>query len=402
MHVHRSNRTEALVDILAEVVAQPAGDAAAPECIVVQGKGMERWLSMQLAQRFGVWANPLFPFPRKLIERAITAVLGPEGEPSACFEPETLMWAVAELLPAHLQRPEFAPIRTYLADDERGTKRIALAQRIADTFDQYVVYRPQMVIEWERGAGTDWQAVLWRALVARHGATHVAARAAAFLTAVPSTPPRDFPSRISLFGISALPPLHLQLLAALSTHVEVHLFVLSPSREYWADIQSHRQAIRAQARRGVSIDTLHLTEGHPLLASLGRLGRDFQQVLEVAGDYEEPDADLYRDPGTGNMLATLQSLGVMPSFSRPAVSNDNPYSESLFKTLKYRPDYPAKPFADLAAARVWVDGFVRWYNHEHRHSAICFVTPAQRHAGLDAALLQQRKGVYEAAKAKHP
>jgi putative transposase len=102
------------------------------------------------------------------------------------------------------------------------------------------------------------------------------------------------------------------------------------------------------------------------------------------------------------MLATLQSLGVMPSFSRPAVSNDNPYSESLFKTLKYRPDYPAKPFADLAAARVWVDGFVRWYNHEHRHSAICFVTPAQRHAGLDAALLQQRKGVYEAAKAKHP
>lgn len=102
------------------------------------------------------------------------------------------------------------------------------------------------------------------------------------------------------------------------------------------------------------------------------------------------------------MLATLQSLGVMPSFSRPAVSNDNPYSEALFKTLKYRPDYPAKPFADLAAARGWVAGFVRWYNHDHRHSAIRFVTPAQRHAGLDAALLQQRQAVYAAAKAKHP
>lgn len=102
------------------------------------------------------------------------------------------------------------------------------------------------------------------------------------------------------------------------------------------------------------------------------------------------------------MLATLQGLGVMPSFSRPAVSNDNPYSESLFKTLKYRPAYPVRPFADLATARHWVNGLVNWYNHEHRHSAIRFVTPAQRHAGLDGALLEQRKAVYEAARACHP
>jgi putative transposase len=102
------------------------------------------------------------------------------------------------------------------------------------------------------------------------------------------------------------------------------------------------------------------------------------------------------------MLATLQALGVMPSFSRPAVSNDNPFSESLFKTLKYRPRYPDKPFADLSAARTWVEGFVRWYNGEHRHSAIRFVTPAERHAGLDGALLSNRTAVYEAAKARCP
>ena len=102
------------------------------------------------------------------------------------------------------------------------------------------------------------------------------------------------------------------------------------------------------------------------------------------------------------MLATLQGLGVMPSFSRPAVSNDNPYSESLFKTLKYRPAYPVRPFADLTAARRWVNGLVDWYNHEHRHSAIRFVTPAQRHAGLDEALLEQRKAVYEVARVRHP
>ena len=102
------------------------------------------------------------------------------------------------------------------------------------------------------------------------------------------------------------------------------------------------------------------------------------------------------------MLATLQSLGVMPSFSRPAVSNDNPYSESLFKTLKYRPDYPARAFENLFAARQWVGTFVHWYNHEHRHSAVRFVTPAERHAGQDTVLLAKRVQVYEAAKAKHP
>jgi putative transposase len=102
------------------------------------------------------------------------------------------------------------------------------------------------------------------------------------------------------------------------------------------------------------------------------------------------------------MLATLQALGIMPSFSRPAVSNDNPYSESIFKTLKYRPEYPAKPFANLSEARQWVAGFVDWYNNEHRHSAIQFVTPAQRHAGLDTAILAHRKAVYEQAKARNP
>ena len=115
---------------------------------------------------------------------------------------------------------------------------------------------------------------------------------------------------------------------------------------------------------------------------------------------------LHSDNGSpmkgATMLATLQALGVSPSFSRPAVSNDNPYSESLFRTMKYRPVYPCKPFASLLAARQWVTSFVHWYNHEHHHSAIGFVTPAQRHAGLDAALLQHRAAVYEAAKQNHP
>ena len=102
------------------------------------------------------------------------------------------------------------------------------------------------------------------------------------------------------------------------------------------------------------------------------------------------------------MLATLQALGVMSSLSRPAVSNDNPYSESLFRTLKYRPDYPARAFETLLAARQWVGAFVNWYNLEHRHSAIRFVTPHERHTGQDSALLSKRAVLYEAARAANP
>jgi len=102
------------------------------------------------------------------------------------------------------------------------------------------------------------------------------------------------------------------------------------------------------------------------------------------------------------MLATLQRLGVVPSFSRPSVSNDNPYSESLFGSLKYSPAYPARPFDSLEAARDWVYTFVTWYNGTHRHSAIRYVTPNQRHRGEDDAILARRKAIYEDAKARHP
>lgn len=102
------------------------------------------------------------------------------------------------------------------------------------------------------------------------------------------------------------------------------------------------------------------------------------------------------------LLATLQSLGVTPSFSRPRVSNDNPYSESLFRTVKYRPWYPERPFETLAEAAAWVERFVGWYNYEHRHSAIRFVTPHQRHVGEEGALLARRDALYRAARARHP
>jgi len=126
----------------------------------------------------------------------------------------------------------------------------------------------------------------------------------------------------------------------------------------------------------------------------------------LAENTAQKDLVLHSDNGSpmkgATMLGMLQNLGVVPSFSRPSVSNDNPYSESLFRTLKYTPAYPSKPFESLDKARVWMLEFVQWYNHEHHHSMIQFVTPVQRHLAEDIAILEQRKKVYERAKKQNP
>ncbi len=115
---------------------------------------------------------------------------------------------------------------------------------------------------------------------------------------------------------------------------------------------------------------------------------------------------LHSDNGSpmkgASLLETLYHLGITPSRSRPRVSNDNPYAESIFRTCKYRPSYPANGFNDLTQAREWVLAFVRWYNYEHRHSGLKFLTPHQRHSGIDREILEKRQKLYEEAKTAHP
>ena len=123
--------------------------------------------------------------------------------------------------------------------------------------------------------------------------------------------------------------------------------------------------------------------------------RCFRQPLVLHADNGSPMK-------SQTMRIKLEELGISPSYSRPRVSNDNAYSESLFRTLKYCPAWPSQGFATLEEARTWVLKFVDWYNNQHCHSALKFVTPAQRHDGREKALLDQRRRVYEAAKARHP
>lgn len=151
--------------------------------------------------------------------------------------------------------------------------------------------------------------------------------------------------------------------------------------------------------RKIVAHAVHESEDTDLASEL------FEDVIH-AEQLDGVELVLHQDNGSpmkgATLKATIERLGVIPSYSRPHVSDDNPFSEALFRTLKYRPHYPRKPFESLEAARQWVEDFVAWYNHEHLHSAIGFVTPADRHDGTADAILAKRKMVYDKARERHP
>ncbi len=331
MQVLRSNRLEALVAALARDVDRPppalVGTPAAlvePETIVVQSRGMERWVAMELARRVGVWANPRFVFPRAVVGQALRESLGADPEQDRRWERDALTWAVARWLPDHLDDPAFAALRGYLAEpDPRGRRAVQLAGRISYLFDQYVVYRPDMVLAWESGADTGaeddtvWQPRLWRRLHAALGRGHFAHRVQDFLQAAAgwTARPRGLPHRLSLFGVTTLPPVFLDVLAALARFVAIRIYHPAPSAAWFADDRPLREILRLEAKEGRSAEELHLEQGHPLLASMGRVPRDFQFLLaglpeRAARDGQEVEVqelDDFVDPGDATALHRLQA-----------------------------------------------------------------------------------------------
>jgi len=307
LRLFTSNRLEILAGALAKVLATPLTSVLDEEIIVVQSRGMERWVSMQLAQRHGICANYRFPFPNAFVHEVFHKLIPdlPEHSP---FDPKTMTWKIMKLLPYCISKPGFESLRIYLGDTQVSLKRFQLSERIADTFDQYLLFRPEMIFRWERGQGNHWQAVLWRALVKDNGG-HRAALAKAFFEAIEesSAEIKALPERVSVFGISALPRFHMQVLGRLSRFTEVNLFLMNPCREYWGDIVSDWEIKRTTARQGtrdLSVEEFHLEKGNSLLASMGTLGRDFFDLVNELPCEEFPT---FEDPGEDNLLSCLHS-----------------------------------------------------------------------------------------------
>jgi len=310
MRIYRSNRAEELARALAAVIASGARAPLAPEVIVVQSRGMERWLSLTLASELGVWFGARFPFPRAFLEEVTGQLLGVTG--AGPFSRERLTFQVATELAAAASRPELAPVRRYLREDGTGRDLLALSARLADLFDQYAVYRPDLVLAWERGEDDDWQAHLWRALMARlrrevageaAAALHLAGRRALLRQrlADPDPLPPGIPRRVSLFGVASLPPTYLELFALLGERVDVHLFLLCPARQRssFVPVAPGAPGALASAPRPPDAD-------HPLLAALGHVHHDLEHVLEVLAPRAVLAGEPFVDPGTDSLLHAVQ------------------------------------------------------------------------------------------------
>ena len=307
-NIFTSNYLEILAEQLARIVSEPLSSILSQEIIVVQSRGMERWISMELARHNGICANCSFLFPNAFLQEIFKKLI-PDMPDESPFEPGVMAFKIMKLLPACIERPGFESLKTYLKDDINNLKLFQVSEKIAQVFDQYLIFRPEMIFTWEEGKEDHWQAHLWRELVCGSEKMHRAWLRRALIEKIRSRPDEieDLPERISIFGISSLPPFHMQVFAEISRLVHVNLFVMNPCKEYWADIVSDREIkkIKKKYTKDICIaDDLHLETGNRLLASLGTLGRDFFALIS---DFDCEMHELFEDQPGSNMLSSIQS-----------------------------------------------------------------------------------------------
>lgn len=323
--LYHSNQLDVLKSLLVALIRRaPLTDPFAREQILVQSPGMAQWLRLELAREFGIAANLDFPLPASFIWQMFTQVLAdvPARSP---YNKEGMAWQLMMILPTMLDRPEFEPLRGYLSPDGAAPEQVRLwqlCQKVADLFDQYLVYRPDWIEGWERGeglpaelgevSGQAWQPELWRELVARtlelaDSGYHRANLYEEFIQTLQSGAPLpgSLPDRVFVFGISALPPRYVDALAALGQRCEVHLFVTNPCRYYWGDLLDRKTMARLERKLkpGTDLETLQ-GEANPLLASMGKLGRDYLYQLM---DLSPPEVEAFVDIEEDSLLHRLQA-----------------------------------------------------------------------------------------------
>ena len=245
------------------------------EVFLIQSQGMERWLSQQLATKFQVFANFEFLFPGKFFSLMASQIN--QQLQTDVFSRELMVWRF-ELLLRDLDEPVFLALKQYISGENITLKRFQLATHLAQVFDQYQMMRPTLLNDWQQGKlhyFTDtekWQQALWQSVIAQTGEQH---RGALWLQAITQFNSLEegalsehLPERVSIFGLNTMPPLFMEFLQGMARHTDIHFYLLNPAQAFWADIVTRKRA-----------DLEEFENGHPLLASLGQQGREFQQML---------------------------------------------------------------------------------------------------------------------------
>jgi exodeoxyribonuclease V gamma subunit len=309
LRITESNRLETLADGLIAELGRPIGRPLTPDVVVVQNAGMARWLALRIARGLGLCAGITFPFPAAFVWDVFDRTLG-TSEPRSAFGPDVLPWRILAELARAGDEGRFASLAAYAAGDDR--RRYELARRLADVFDQYLVYRPDWIRRWEAGEDDGWQAELWRRVAAgAGGARHRVHRLDAFVRAVDEgrIEPAALPARVAVFGIPALPPAYLEVLARLGELTDVHLLLANPSSGYWFDLVSEREIARRvgldPTTDRAAVAARHYETGPALLVSLGKQGAEF---LELVHDRVGGQVDAtFTPPAETSVLGRLQA-----------------------------------------------------------------------------------------------
>lgn len=316
-HHHDLNRLAELLSVLLD--RRGRANPLEPDTIVVPNRGVGRWLQMQIAQSEGVAANLEFSLLASTLWKLIPSCL-PDHPQASDFERSQMRWHLYSILPKVAETN--AAVASYLAGEPQAVHRMQLAEQLADVFDQYLIYRPGLLMDWEAGnikttSPDHWQAEIWLALLKRLGTQHRAALLHRFIAACGD--PADsriktdkLPASLICFGLGHLPPDYLKFLYALGQRIDVHFLLPNPCDGYWGDIEKQRVVIDTHIEEEPDTGELGIEADHLLLASMGRGTRDLLRVLysQELVNIQEPElgeALAYEPPAGGTLLAQVQA-----------------------------------------------------------------------------------------------
>ena len=308
-YLHVSNRTENLLRHMAEVMqADKQPDLFSMELFLIQSQGMERMIAQTLADEFRCFCNFKFFLPLDFLGFVADRLgmgISPDG-----FRRQALTWRLDGLL-RDLSREVYQPLSAYISGENSALKRFQLARRLANIFDQYQVMRPDMLSKWERGVlatvqpAEGWQMDLWqRLLVQPGGEVHRGMQFSQVIERLTNGKSLAdlLPKRISVIGLHTIPPIFLSYLDSLSNHMDVHFFLLSPCRNYWGNVESQRTQFKRMVRKSSELQQTDTEDHHPLLAVLGRQGRDLQNLMLEGANFAL-EFSSYDDPLKGKKYA---------------------------------------------------------------------------------------------------
>jgi len=328
--VYHSNRLDILKDLMVELIArEPLTDPFQSEYILVQSSGMEKWLRFELASAEGIVAGIEFTRPASFIWMLFTKVFDTVPNEHFVFNKETLLWIILDVLPSVLDQRVFKPLCSYVSNEDSELHMYQLAERIADIFDQYLVYRSDWILAWEKREdipeftrNQPWQPVLWRKLVEKVISIgclpwHRSNMFERLIVALNNggLQPSSLPSRLFVLGVVALPPNYISIFHALGKCMDVHFMVTNPCQHFWGDLRDLKSMEKHTAvsnHKHIDLD-YNIEFTNPLLASMGKVGRDY---LDHVQEFESQEIDAFVDPNSSNELLQMIQSDIFNLYDR--------------------------------------------------------------------------------------